>query len=121
MSQSAGPHSVDLMIGRIDEAIDRVLASASKLSDEQMREDSLLPGWSRGHVLTHIARSGDGLRNLLIWAKTGEETPQYATPDARVTDIEAGAGGRPANSPPTSPARPARSPGRRANCPSRPG
>ncbi len=96
MSQpAAGPHSVDLLIQRIDESVGRLLASASQLSDEQMREPSLLPGWSRGHVLTHIARSGDGLRNLLIWARTGQETPQYPSAEARAAGIEAGAG-RPA-------------------------
>lgn len=91
MSQSAGPHSVDLLIERINASVDRLLASASTLDDDRMREPSLLPGWSRGHVLTHIARSGDGLRNLLIWARTGEERPQYASAQARTDEIEAGA------------------------------
>jgi maleylpyruvate isomerase len=95
VNQSTGPHSVDKTIDRIDAAVSRLLASASALSDEQMRAPSLLPGWTRGHVLTHIARSGDGLRNLLIWAETGVETPQYPSAEAREADIEAGAG-RPA-------------------------
>ena len=95
MGQSAGEHSVDLMIGRIDEAVARLLASAEALSDEQMREPSLLPGWSRGHVLTHVARNADGLSNLLAWARTGTETPQYASQDERDAQIAAGAG-RPA-------------------------
>jgi maleylpyruvate isomerase len=73
-------------------ANERLLATASALSDEQMREPSLLPGWTRGHVLTHIARSGDGLRNLFVWAETGVETPQYPSLEARASDIEAGAG-----------------------------
>ena len=66
VGQSAGEHSVDLTIGRIDEAVARLLASAAALSDEQLRGPSLLPGWSRGHVLSHIARNADGLSNLLI-------------------------------------------------------
>lgn len=93
---SAGAHSVDLLIERIDQSAARVLATASVLSDAQAREPSLLPGWSRGHVLTHIARSGDGLRNLLTWARTGQEFPQYPSLEARGQDIEAGAG-RPAD------------------------
>jgi maleylpyruvate isomerase len=95
VSQPAGPHSVKLTTGRIEDATDRLLASASALSDEQMGEPSLLPGWSRGHVLTHIARNADGLGNLLTWAQTGVETPQYATIGDREAQIEAGAG-RPA-------------------------
>lgn len=92
VSQPAGPHSVDLTIGRIDDAVARLVASAAALSDEQIREPSLLPGWSRGHVLTHIARNADGLRNLLIWAQTGVETPQYASAEERDARIEEGAG-----------------------------
>jgi maleylpyruvate isomerase len=95
VSQPTGPHSVDLTIGRIKEATDRLIATVTTISDEQMRASSLLPGWSRGHVLTHIARNADGLRNLLIWAETGEETPQYASAEQRETQIETGAG-RPA-------------------------
>jgi maleylpyruvate isomerase len=79
------------MIAENEVAIDRLLASASTLSDEQTREPSLLPGWSRGHLLTHVARSCDGLLNLLTWAETGVETPMYPSREAREADIEAGA------------------------------
>jgi len=84
------------MIEQNEAAIDRLVASASEMSDDQMREPSLLPGWSRGHVLTHVARNGDSLVNLLTWAETGIETPQYPSAEARATGIEAGAG-RPAH------------------------
>lgn len=57
-----------------------------------MRAPSLLPGWSRGHVVTHIARNADGLRNLLVWARTGVETPQYPSWEQRNLDIDSGAG-----------------------------
>jgi maleylpyruvate isomerase len=77
---------------RIGEATDRLLASAATLTDASVREPSLLPGWTRGHVLTHIARNGDGLGNLLRWARTGTKTAMYASRDARRADIEAGAG-----------------------------
>ncbi len=66
--------------------------TAAGISDQQASEPSALPGWSRGHVLAHLARNADGLRNLLIWARTGIETPQYASPAAREEEIEAGAG-----------------------------
>jgi maleylpyruvate isomerase len=94
--QPVATHSVDLTIGRIDAAIDRLLTTASALSDDQVREPSLLPGWSRGHVLTHIARNADGLRNLLIWAQSGVETPQYPSIEDREAQIETGSG-RPAD------------------------
>lgn len=65
---------------RIRTTTARLAATAAALTDDQVREPSLLPGWSRGHVLTHVARNADGLRNLLIWARTGVETPQYPEP-----------------------------------------
>jgi maleylpyruvate isomerase len=51
-------------LGRIQEATGRLLATAAALTDAQAREPSLLPGWTRGHVLTHIARNADGMVNL---------------------------------------------------------
>ncbi len=80
---------------RVDAATQSLLQSAAGITDEQARAASLLPGWSRGHVLTHIARNADSLRNLLIWAHTGVETPQYPSQEARDLGIAAGAG-RPA-------------------------
>ena len=51
---------------------------------------SLLPGWSRRHVITHLARNADGLVNLLNWARTGIEHPMYASASDRDADIEEG-------------------------------
>ncbi|MQA16335.1 MAG: maleylpyruvate isomerase family mycothiol-dependent enzyme [Pseudonocardiaceae bacterium] len=53
---------------------------------------SRLPGWTRGHVVTHLARNADALVRLLEWARTGAENPMYASPEARNAEIEAGAG-----------------------------
>jgi maleylpyruvate isomerase len=86
-------HSLDA----ITAATERLLATAATLTDAQVREPSTLPGWTRGHVLTHIARNADGLGNLLRWAHTGTEIPMYPSAEARSADIEAGAG-RPAAS-----------------------
>ncbi|MGH3824310.1 MAG: maleylpyruvate isomerase family mycothiol-dependent enzyme [Pseudonocardiaceae bacterium] len=52
---------------------------------------SRLPGWTRGHVITHVARNAEGLVRLLTWARTGIETPMYPSMEARAADIEAGA------------------------------
>jgi maleylpyruvate isomerase len=76
----------------VQEATEELLASAATLSPAALAGPSRLPGWTRGHVLAHLARNADALRNLLTWARTGEETPMYASPEARDADIEAGAG-----------------------------
>ncbi len=82
-------------IALVDAATDRLLDTLALLDDSRAREPSRLPGWTRGHLLTHIARSADGMGNLFRWARTGIETPMYAEPDGRQADIEAGSG-RPA-------------------------
>ncbi len=64
----------------------------SGLADDQVTQPSLLPGWTRGHVLTHVARNADALVNLATWARTGTETPMYVSREQRDADIEAGAG-----------------------------
>jgi len=93
-TQDAARRAAEL--GRqVDVASSRVLATAAGITDQLAREPSSLPGWSRGHVLTHLARNADGLRNLLIWARTGVVTPQYPSFQVRNEEIEAGAG-RPA-------------------------
>jgi maleylpyruvate isomerase len=90
MTEQSAP-SVELLIGRIGDATDRLLATAGRLSDADIAAPSVLPGWTRGHVLTHLARNADGLRNLLIWARTGVRTQQYPSREVRDAQIEAGA------------------------------
>jgi maleylpyruvate isomerase len=77
---------------RIRAATAHLLRTAGRLTDAEVRAPSLLPGWSRAHVLTHLARNADGGRNLLSWARTGVPTPEYPSLAAREARIEAGAG-----------------------------
>ncbi|WP_030993055.1 maleylpyruvate isomerase family mycothiol-dependent enzyme [Streptomyces sp. NRRL S-1813] len=78
-------------VAAVREATDRLLVAVSKLDDAAIGEPSLLPGWTRGHVLAHLARNADALGNLLTWARTEVRTPMYASPEARQADIERGA------------------------------
>jgi maleylpyruvate isomerase len=55
----------------------RLEASLTGLSDASVREPSLLPDWSVGHVLTHIARNADSFTHLLNAAARGEIGTQY--------------------------------------------
>lgn len=73
------------------DATGQLIDSAAGLSAEDLAGPSLLPGWTRGHVLAHVARNADALVNLLEWARTGEEKPMYPDAAARDRDIEAGA------------------------------
>ena len=74
-------------------AAHRALESAiAPLTDQRVRVPSLLPDWTVGHVLTHIARNADGVRAMLEGALRDEVAPQYPGGlDQRTADIEAGA------------------------------
>jgi maleylpyruvate isomerase len=63
------------------------------LDDAAARRASLLPGWSIGHVLTHIARNADSVVWRLEGAARGEVRDQYPGGlEQRAADIEGGAG-----------------------------
>lgn len=80
----------------VQEATERLVTAAAELGPVDLAQPSLLPGWSRGHVLAHVARNADSLVNLLTWARTGVETPQYTDEAQRDKEIEEGAGRPPA-------------------------
>jgi maleylpyruvate isomerase len=63
------------------------------LDDATAWRPSRLPGWSVGHVLTHIARNADSVVWRLEGAAHGELRDQYPGGlEQRGSDIEAGAG-----------------------------
>ena len=80
------PNLVEMVV-----ASTRYLGALSDLTDQDMHEPSLLPGWTRGHVVTHLARNADALCNLLHWAESGQEHYMYESREQRDADIEAGA------------------------------
>ena len=59
------------------------------LPDDALCAPSALPGWSRAHVVAHVARNAEALIRLATWARTGVETPMYPSREARAADIEA--------------------------------
>jgi maleylpyruvate isomerase len=73
----------------------RLVATAQALTDDGLHEASALPGWTRAHVLTHIAQAADSRTRLLRAAQAGRIGQQYPSEQARADAIDAGAG-RPA-------------------------
>ena len=66
-------------------------AAVRSLSEEDVRRPSLLPGWSRAHVITHIARNADGIRHMAEAARDGRADPMYpGGAEQRDAGIEAG-------------------------------
>jgi maleylpyruvate isomerase len=72
----------------IDDATQRLLSRARVIAEPDLRAPSLLPGWTRAHVLAHVARSADAMRNLLVGIRSGQARPAYASQEARDADIE---------------------------------
>ncbi|MFE9843027.1 maleylpyruvate isomerase family mycothiol-dependent enzyme [Streptomyces goshikiensis] len=66
----------------VREASDRLLIDVAKLDDAALAGESHLPGWTRGHILAHVARNADALVNVL------EGRPMYESAEARDSDIE---------------------------------
>jgi maleylpyruvate isomerase len=81
----------DPMLAHLCDQTDHLLQTVNRLTDDDVRQASLLPGWTRAHVLTHLARNADGLGNVARTAITGEVTPMYASVQDRDAGIEAGA------------------------------
>jgi uncharacterized protein (TIGR03083 family) len=83
-------------IAAVEAAFHCVLDAVEPLSIEDARGDSRLPGWTRGHVLTHLARNADGNRNIVEGALANQERSQYpGGAEQRVSEIKAGAGRAP--------------------------
>ena len=55
----------------------------AELGDEEFDAPSLVPGWTRRHVIAHVGYNARALTRLLEWAATGIETPMYAGADQR--------------------------------------
>jgi maleylpyruvate isomerase len=77
---------------QIDHATQRLLGTARVIATPDLRAPSLLPGWTRAHVLAHLARGADAMRNLLVGARAGQDRSAYLSPEARAAGIEHGAG-----------------------------
>lgn len=62
------------------------------LDDEALAGPSLLPGWTRANVVSHLIGNAVALTNLLRWARTGTFLPMYADADAREATVQVGVG-----------------------------
>lgn len=65
-----------------------LVRSVDSLPEPDWGGDSLLPGWSRAHVVAHLALNAEGLTRALEGAARHEEVPQYDSDEARDRDID---------------------------------
>ena len=68
-----------------------LMETVRDLTDADVLSPSALPGWTKGHVLAHIARNADAVNRMVSGAAIGEQWPMYYDSPSRDEEIEAGA------------------------------
>ncbi len=76
------------VVTALADATNRLIRTVDGMTDEQYAERSLLPGWTRAHVVAHLALNAEGLGGAVHGVTLGEPTPMYASNEARDADIE---------------------------------
>jgi maleylpyruvate isomerase len=79
------------LIADVDRATGRLIDAVAALDTSGTAAPSRLPGWTRGHLATHIARNADSYTRLLDSARTGVPVAQYPSLAARGAEIAEGA------------------------------
>ncbi|PRY61550.1 maleylpyruvate isomerase [Knoellia remsis] len=81
------------LLAAIDDQTTRLVADARELAAPgDLGADSLCAGWSRDHVLNHVARNADALVRLVRAAVDGTGETMYDSPEGRDADIDEGVG-----------------------------
>jgi maleylpyruvate isomerase len=70
-------------------ATTRYLQALTQLDEEALRGPSVLPGWTRAHVVAHLSRNADAFSRVLLQAGAGEPASMYDSPESRNDDIDA--------------------------------
>ena len=86
-----GADDIRLVRRRKLEATQQLLGDTIMIEEDAWHEPSALPGWTRAHVATHLARSADAFSRLAESAPYGVGMPLYLSDRDRFTDIERGA------------------------------
>lgn len=90
MRQLGGSIPVEEIQRLAREANQGLLRDTIGILEEDWKGPSLLPGWTRAHVATHLARSADGMRALTEASLSGE-APDLPGPEERFIALERGA------------------------------
>jgi maleylpyruvate isomerase len=83
---------LDLAVEGCAAAHQQLLSALDAIDDDACRAPSRLPGWTRGHLLAHLARNAESHVRLFEAAARGEVAEQYPGGGAaREAAIESGA------------------------------
>lgn len=73
------------------EATQRLLGSTISLTESEWHQPVALPGWTRAHVTTHLARHADYLRSVLLAIRAGASQPPPPSRAEQRRQLERGA------------------------------
>ncbi|MBS2554738.1 maleylpyruvate isomerase family mycothiol-dependent enzyme [Catenulispora sp. NL8] len=83
--------SLGVELDQVRDSDARLLATVSGLDGARLRGPSLLPGWSRAHVVVHLARNADAQLRMIDAALRGQSVEQYPGGEqGRAREIEEG-------------------------------
>lgn len=71
------PTEAAAAIASIERTHDRLRSTLDGLGDEAVREPSLLPEWTRGHVLAHLAGFGEAAERQVLRALAGQDAGEF--------------------------------------------
>jgi maleylpyruvate isomerase len=71
----------------LDSATRRLVRSVDAMTDDTWSQPSLLPGWSRAHVVAHLTLNAEGLSGALEGVHEGRPVTMYRSDEARDSDI----------------------------------
>lgn len=83
----ARPSRSEILERHLPEAERRLVRTVDGLTDAAWSAPSALPGWSRAHVVAHLALNAEGLTGALRGLVAAEPAPMYRTAEARDADI----------------------------------
>ena len=75
-------------LAAVQEATNRYLQTLDALGDGAYAAPSVLPGWSRAHVIAHVALNALALARAFESVERGEATAVYPSAAARDADID---------------------------------
>lgn len=76
------------MASDLEDASQRLVRRVDELPDASYAAASSLPGWTRGHVVAHLALNAESLERVLRGAAQGGEPAMYPSQAARDGDVE---------------------------------
>ncbi len=75
------------LVELLDSGTRRLVRSVDAMTDDQWRQPSLLPGWTRAHVVAHLTLNAEALSGALEGVHEGRQVSMYASNEARDDDI----------------------------------